>query len=51
MRIVMTTAFLLAASLATGASPSQFAGKWQSRISRVTKKSAITVNIVEVEKN
>jgi hypothetical protein len=45
----MATALLLVATLAVGASQSQFAGMWQTRISRVTQKSAITLNIVQEE--
>jgi len=47
MRRPLGMALLLLATLATGTSQSQFAGKWQSRLSRVTKKPAITVNFVE----
>jgi len=39
----------LCATLATGAAQSQFAGKWQTRVSRVTKKATTTVNIVAQE--
>jgi hypothetical protein len=49
MRMSLATALRLFATLATGAAQSQFAGKCQTRMSRVTKKPAITVNIVEQE--
>ena len=49
MRMSLGTVLLLFATLATGASQSQFAGKWPTRMSRVIKKSAITVNVIEQE--
>ena len=49
MRTAAITALLLVAAQAIGASQSQFVGKWQTRISRVTKKSSITVIILKKE--
>jgi hypothetical protein len=49
MRTAMITALLLVATLAAGASQSQFVGKWQTRVSRVTNKSSITVIILKKE--
>jgi hypothetical protein len=49
MRTAMAAALLLVATLATGDSQSQFVGKWQTRISRLTKKSSITVIILRKE--
>jgi len=40
---------ILAATFAIGLPQSPFIGKWQTRVSRVTHKSNITVNIVEQE--
>jgi hypothetical protein len=48
MRTSQGIALLLFATLAGGASQSQFAGKWQTRTSRVTNQPAITVIIVEL---
>jgi starvation-inducible outer membrane lipoprotein len=39
----------LAATFAIGLPQSPLVGKWQTRVSRVTHKSNITVNIVEQE--
>ncbi len=49
MRFPIIAAILLAATFAIGMPQSPFVGKWQTRVSRVTHKSAITVNIVEQE--
>jgi hypothetical protein len=49
MRFPVIAAILLATTFAIGMPQSRFAGKWQTRVSRVTHKSAITVNIVEPE--
>jgi hypothetical protein len=45
----MITALLLVATLAAEASQSKFVGKWQTRVSRVTNKSSITVIILKTE--
>ena len=47
MRYPFAPVILLATTLAVGMPQSTFVGKWETRISRLTKKSAITVNIVE----
>ncbi|HEV2468856.1 MAG TPA: hypothetical protein VGS78_06650 [Candidatus Sulfotelmatobacter sp.] len=47
MRFPIAAVTLLATTFAVGMPQSPFVGKWQTRISRVTKKSAITVNIVQ----
>ena len=49
MRMSPGTVLVLGVTLATGAAQSQFSGKWQTRVSRVTKKAAITVNLVAQE--
>ena len=49
MRFPIIAAILLDATFAIGMPQSPFVGKWQTRFSRVTHKSAITVNIVEQE--
>ena len=49
MRFPIIAAILLAATFAVGMPQSPFVGKWQTRVSRVTHKSAITVNIAEQE--
>jgi hypothetical protein len=49
MRMSLGSVLVLCATLATGAAQSQFAGKWQTRVSRVTNKATITVNIVAQE--
>src|SRR5258708_19216227 len=49
MRFPIIGAILLAATFAIGMPQSPFVGKWQTRVSRATHKSAITVNIVEQE--
>ena len=48
MRFRIIAAILLVATSAIGM-PVPFVGKWQTRVSRVTHKAAITVNIVEQE--
>lgn len=48
MQTSLGIALLLFATLASGASQSQFAGKWQTRASRVTNQPAIAVIIVEL---
>jgi hypothetical protein len=49
MRFSIVAAILLAATFGIGMPRSPFVGKWQTRVSRVTHKSAITVNIVKQE--
>ena len=49
MRFPIIAAILLAATFAIGLPQPLFVGKWQTRVSRVTHKSNITVNIVEQE--
>ena len=49
MRFRIIAAILLVATSAIGMPQSPFVGRWQTRVSRVTHKAAITVNIVEQE--
>jgi hypothetical protein len=49
MRFLRVAFILLAAKFTIGGAPSLFVGKWQTRVSSVTHKSTITVNIVEKE--
>src|SRR6266702_2026629 len=49
MRFPIIAAIALATIFAIGMPQSPFVGKWQTLVSRVTHKSAITVNIVEQE--
>jgi hypothetical protein len=49
MRFPIIAAILLAATFAIRNAAAPFIGKWQTPVSRVTHKSAITVNIVEQE--
>jgi hypothetical protein len=51
MRFSKSAVILLATAFAAAAPQSHFLGKWQTRISSVTHKSTITVNIVEQETN
>ena len=46
----MAIAILLVTATDARASQSQFAGTWRTRISTITRKSAITVRIVETGK-
>ena len=46
---IQIIAAILLATVAIGMPQSPFVGKWQTRMSRVSHKSAITVNIVEQE--
>lgn len=50
MRFSIVSAILLAATFAIGMQQSSFVGKWQTRVSRVSQRSAITVNIVGQER-
>jgi hypothetical protein len=50
MRFPIIAVMLFAATFAIGMPQSPFVGKWQTRVSRVTRKSAITVNLVEQER-
>lgn len=50
MRFPIIAAILFAATFAIGTPQSPFVGKWQTRVSRVTHKSAITVSIVDQER-
>jgi hypothetical protein len=51
MRFRIPVFVFLATAFALGVPQSQFIGKWQTRVSRVTKKSAITVNIMEQQQS
>ena len=49
MRFPIIATILLTGTFAIAMPQSPFVGEWQSRVSRVTHKPAITVNIVEQE--